>query len=247
MDQFSLPLAERADGDGAVLSPATRAARRQRARDVLDAGGGAGTALHAMHGDDLLHQADDVVALVRGTLAYMPPQERLAGAALLCRCTSQQAGHVFIRALTAFPQLGAVLAPHLDVLRAQLDAADGAQAPQLATVRDCYGQTHRVRQDRLDDPRVRLLRRYRKDGTPMPGDASHLHRDNIDPDGSKASKNWHAMPYIAAKGDRPFASKRSATVAVRRLGQDPADYEMRAVDGGVIAVLVGAAATAGAA
>jgi len=82
-----------------------------------------------------------------------------------------------------------------------------------------------------------LLPCFRRNGAPVAGDHGRLHRDNVDRDGSKASDAWKNLPYIAAKGDRPFKSERSAHAAIRRLHQDPKRYTLLPIAGGVVAVL----------
>ena len=195
--------------------------------------------LHALYGEVPGVPADDVVALVRRVAASLPARPRRPLLQQLCASTSAQAGRVFFRAPDAIPQLARLLEPHRARVLAAWDARQDATpaGDELVMVRDCYGSVHRVLRADLDDPDVVLLPCYRRDGAPVAGDQGRLHRDNIDPDGSKASEAWKNLPYIAAKGDRPFKSERSAHAAIRRLRQDPARYTLLPIAGGVVAVL----------
>jgi hypothetical protein len=240
MEQYLLPFAAPAGhARRGAPSAAELAERRTRALSALEIDG-AGMALRAMHGDDLEAPADDVAAVVRNVSQRIPKQGRRVLLAALCRATGENGGHVYVHRLDAFHELAALLAPHGQFLRDALDDLDRANAHpgrELIEVRDCYGGVHRVRSCDLANPNITLLRCFQRDGAPVAGQRARVHRENIDHDGQKAAAAWKDLPYVAAKGDRPFASERSARAALKRLGQSAEDYDLTPVDGGLVAVL----------
>lgn len=114
-------------------------------------------------------------------------------------------------------------------------AAAGQSAPVLVPVRCVYGVTHYVRQQDLQNEGRTMLRRYNKAGTLIEGEGkTHLHRGNLDPDGSRTKEAWKDVPYFTAKNDRPFATTAAAVAAVKRYGQDPADFALEPVTRGTV-------------
>lgn len=236
MQQLSFELTATTD----VLEIEAGTPRRQRAADAaLRRGDPLQQVLLALYGEVPGAPADDVVALVRRVAASLPARPRRPLLQQLCASTCMQAGRMFFRASDAIPQLARLLEPHRARVIAAWDARQDATpaGDELVTVRDCYGSVHRVLRADLDDPDVVLLPCFRRNGAPVAGDHGRLHRDNVDRDGSKASDAWKNLPYIAAKGDRPFKSERSAHAAIRRLHQDPKRYTLLPIAGGVVAVL----------
>jgi N12 class adenine-specific DNA methylase len=105
--------------------------------------------------------------------------------------------------------------------------------PDLVTVRDVYGKRHRVRKPDLDGDRA-MLPTFNANGERTNG--TLLHRDNIDPDGSGVRATYASAPYIAKENDRPFATEAAAKAAVRHVNQDLADFKIKPVNGGFVAV-----------
>lgn len=182
MKQLSIDLTETSHAQD------TDTAQRLRAASVaLEQGRPLAQVLLAIHGDAPSAPADNVVALVRRVPAPLPARPRRALLQHLCASTCVHAGKVFFRAPEAARQLAALLEPHRERVRTALEAGTRAAPPgdELVAVHDCYGALHRVLRADLDDPTITLLPRYRRNGTPVPGN-SPLHRDNVDQDRSKA-------------------------------------------------------------
>jgi N12 class adenine-specific DNA methylase len=108
--------------------------------------------------------------------------------------------------------------------------------PELVKVRDLYGYDHHVLKSELDNPEKIKLRRHNAQGERVTGDRSHVHRENIDQDGSKRAATAKDMPYIARDGDLPFKTKASLLTAMKRRGATEATHEVRDVNGGFVAV-----------
>lgn len=110
-------------------------------------------------------------------------------------------------------------------------------ADDLVKIETLYGNTVRVRKQDLDSDR-KMLRLYTRDGTPVRGLQSNIHRSQLDPDGSKRAAT-PGLPYYAVttkQGDKPFKTERAAMLAVKRARQPEDAYEVRAVEGGFVAV-----------
>ncbi|MBW8776538.1 MAG: hypothetical protein JF596_16445, partial [Stenotrophomonas sp.] len=113
-------------------------------------------------------------------------------------------------------------------------AAGDAALADLAVSRDVYGKTVRVRASDLAGANEQLplydARGRRKLG-------QTIHRENLDPDGAKASAR-PGLPVYAASGrnsDKPFKTAAAAALAVKRAGQSPDAYAITPWQGGFVA------------
>lgn len=129
--------------------------------------------------------------------------------------------------------------------------AEQGQAPDepLITMKTVYGDTVRVKQSDLDSPR-KMLPTYTKDGKrkETAQGFTNVHRENLDPDGSKIAKRNADLgkpPYIGRTGkgvksakDEGFLTPESAMKAVTKAGFKTEDYEPKRTEyGGFVAVL----------
>ena len=105
----------------------------------------------------------------------------------------------------------------------------------LVTVKDAYGDSHRVSQMALDGDKP-MLRRYNQRGEPI--EESLLARGNIDTDGTKVADTWSDRPVIGGgrDADQPMKSQTAVRTAINRRGQKVEDFDIRAVAGGFIGV-----------
>lgn len=105
----------------------------------------------------------------------------------------------------------------------------------LVTVRDAYGDSHRVSQSAIDGDRP-MLRRYNAKGEAI--DGPMLARENIDTDGTAVTETFADQDVIGGgRGtDQPMKSESALRQAIRRRGQKVDDFVIRQVNGGFVAV-----------
>lgn len=115
----------------------------------------------------------------------------------------------------------------------------------FVTVKTVYGDTVRVSQSDLDSNRELLLMFDREGNVKKWKGSSRIHRENLDPDGSKAAKRREdngIPPYIGRVGvrselDEGFATPESAMAAVKKEGYSLDDFEPKPwPSGGFVAV-----------
>lgn len=104
----------------------------------------------------------------------------------------------------------------------------------LATVRDVYGNTHRVRQSDLDSTNE-MLPTFTKDGKRK----DRIHRENIDATGEAtkatfANENVIARLPKGAAGYLPYKNAHAVNVEIKRRGQNPDDFTVEEVPGGFV-------------
>jgi len=108
-------------------------------------------------------------------------------------------------------------------------AAAAPVAPELVTVKDVYGDTHRVLKADLDGDKP-MLRRYDANGQEvMTADRGRVLRENLDLTGEKAKAAYADVDVIARAGkdgDLAFKDQGSVTREIKRMGQDPADFDI---------------------
>ncbi|MFG6661162.1 PLxRFG domain-containing protein [Sulfitobacter sp. 915] len=122
-------------------------------------------------------------------------------------------------------------------LRPEAKAEPKAEASdnEIVTVKDAYGDTHRVRKSDLDGSKP-MLRRYKANGDPV-DDGIPLNRANIDTDGSKVTATYADQNIIGSKtGDKPLKNKASIRKAIKDRGQNVDEFEIRQVEGGFLGV-----------
>jgi len=87
-----------------------------------------------------------------------------------------------------------------------------------------YGDNVYVRQRDLDNDKRKVLPMYTSKGEPKSGDNSHIHRDNLDPDGSKSqarveeTKDLKSFEVLTAKTGKTFKTKAAAQREINRTG-----------------------------
>jgi N12 class adenine-specific DNA methylase len=120
-------------------------------------------------------------------------------------------------------------------------AASDAKADEtLVTVKDVYGDRHRLRQADLDNPAKKMLRLFNRNGDPIEGRL--LARDNIDADGTGVTATYADTQIIGRKGDDgPLKNKVAVRKAITDRGQKVEDFEIKEVRGGFVAVRKAAA------
>ena len=118
----------------------------------------------------------------------------------------------------------------------QAERNAGKPPLDLITVKDVYGDSHRVSQSALDDPKRKMLRRFNAKGEPIEG--SLLARGNIDTDGTGVTATYADDPIIGGgrTSDKPLATEGAVKAAIRKRGQKVEDFDIREVDSGYLAV-----------
>lgn len=114
----------------------------------------------------------------------------------------------------------------------------GTASAEFVQVRDVYGDSHRVRAADLNSARA-LLPTFNVDGLRRKGRS--VHRENLDPDGSRARNTWKDVREITRKGatsteNEGFRSRRAALTAIEQHGQSAADFDLVPRGGGWVAV-----------
>lgn len=137
-------------------------------------------------------------------------------------------------------RIGSATATNFEGFKAWLDTADLKKPTEpvkkpIVTVKDAYGDTHRVRKSDLDGSKP-MLRRYKANGDPV-DDGIPLNRGNIDADGSKVTATYADQNIIGSKtGDKPLKNKASIRKAIEDRGQNVDEFEIREVKGGFLGV-----------
>ena len=107
----------------------------------------------------------------------------------------------------------------------------------IIKIRTCYGGYVHVSKKELDSSRT-LLRLYNSKGERVQGENTVIHRGNLDPDGSVTANNNRGTN-IFGKGFDGYADAASVKREIRRLKQNPADYQVKKANGRWIGVFAG--------
>lgn len=110
----------------------------------------------------------------------------------------------------------------------------------LVKTKNMNGKTVFVHKDALADESATLLPMYTSSGKQNNKQGRHqtIHRENLDPDGSKRATR-PGLPYYASTtrtGEKPFKTAKAAQKAVTDDGQSLDDYEITASGDGFVAV-----------
>lgn len=145
---------------------------------------------------------------------------------------------------SALAQVRAAAAPEKATAATPSPAAREVQqaAPDaLVPVRDIYGSSFLTKQSDLDGPRT-MLPTYTKDGTrreTVKGPIN-VHRENLATDEQIAEhhKDTKLVSRQSARNEREegFTSPEVVTRQIKRLGQNPADFEIKRHHGGYVGV-----------